>query len=500
MQFEIRPSEITELSDKVKRQKYNQYLYAIHIGKLRGLSNIDVRFDFPVTAIIGPNCGGKSTILGSAACAYKETKPRDFFPKSAIGDDSMSEWSAEYEILDRNKGQNGHSILRRKILFRELRWMRKDILSRDVSYFGIGRTIAVNERPEFKKLKNPAYSHQENMDAFSNEVATQIEHILGKSISGFRKTKIASGGSKIFHVGKNQNQDYSEFHFGAGESSIIRIVDAIESKPDHSLILIEELENGLHPVATRRLVEYLIFSARQKHNQVIFTTHSDVALAPLPSDAIWSCYDGRVQQGKLSVNALRSLTGKIDKKLAVFVEDEFAKIIVEIILQTFLKEKPIIDQVEVHSLGGDGTAVKIFTNRKHDPTTSNQSLCIIDGDSRQHENPSLGILRLPGSQPDATVFQGVETNLDNNIARLTIALHLQSLTEQSRVREVIRKIAHTCRDPHLYFAQIGEELGNIPEQIVQRAFVSLWVQENVNIFNQIVSTITKLLAVSDDKI
>jgi hypothetical protein len=31
-----------------------------------------------------------------------------------------------------------------------------------------------------------------------------------------------------------------------------------------------------------------------------------------------------VQQGKLSVEALRAVSGKIDKRLAIFVEDEFA--------------------------------------------------------------------------------------------------------------------------------------------------------------------------------
>ena len=42
------------------------------------------------TALIGPNGGGKSTVLGAAACAYREMRPGLFFPKSSIGDTSMS--------------------------------------------------------------------------------------------------------------------------------------------------------------------------------------------------------------------------------------------------------------------------------------------------------------------------------------------------------------------------------------------------------------------------
>lgn len=127
-------------------------------------------------------------------------------------------------------------------------------------------------------------------------------------------------------VGHTSAHTYSEFHFGAGESSIIRMVTRIEQAPANSLILIEEIENGLHPIATRRMVEYLIDVAARKSIQTVFTTHSDYALSPLPSEAIWAAIDGKLKQGKLSVEALRAVSGRVDKKLAIFVEDEFAKL------------------------------------------------------------------------------------------------------------------------------------------------------------------------------
>jgi predicted ATPase len=61
-----------------------------------------------------------------------------------------------------------------------------------------------------------------------------------------------------------QGEGYSEFHFGAGESSVIRMVSQIELAEDQALILIEKIENGLHPVATVRMVEYLIEAAERK--------------------------------------------------------------------------------------------------------------------------------------------------------------------------------------------------------------------------------------------
>lgn len=43
-------------------------------GQLRGLSKVDIKFDYPITAIAGKNGAGKSTILALACCAYHNDK------------------------------------------------------------------------------------------------------------------------------------------------------------------------------------------------------------------------------------------------------------------------------------------------------------------------------------------------------------------------------------------------------------------------------------------
>jgi AAA15 family ATPase/GTPase len=82
------------------------------------------------------------------------------------------------------------------------------------------------------------------------------------------------------------------------------MVAEIELANDQALVLIEEIENGLHPVATVRMVEYLIDVAERKKLQAIFTTHSNDALKPLPSRAIWVATQDRIFQGKLDIQSL----------------------------------------------------------------------------------------------------------------------------------------------------------------------------------------------------
>lgn len=472
MRSEIRQSTFAALSDRVQRSHYQQYLKSIRLVNVRGFAGAQVSFDFPVTALVGPNGGGKSTVLGAAACAYKTiNKPGLFFPKSAIGDNSMAEWSIEYELIDKTLNPTG--TVRRSSVFRQLKWVRRELVSRPVSYFGIKRTVPAGERPQFRKLMRPSYHHSNPLEDIAIGAAREIENILGKPIDGFRRTSV--GSTEYFHVGRNRGNEYSEFHFGAGESSIIRIVTEIELLPENSLVLIEEIENGLHPVATRRLVEYLISAAERRKVQVIFTTHSDDALAVLPHEAVWACLDGATQRGKLSIRTLRAISGKVDTALAIFTEDDFARFLVEVMAREYFPD--YYEQLEVHAVAGDGNAVRIYNNRRADPTARFKSLCILDGDSQQKIDESVGIYRLPGGQPEAHVFGDIVSNLNENRALLTVSLQL-SPEKQSFVENVLRGTQLTNRDPHLIFTQVGIKLGFIPEQTVRGAFCSLWVRDH----------------------
>lgn len=287
------------------------------------------------------------------------------------------------------------------------------------------------------------------------------------------------------------DESYSEFHFGAGEASIIRIVSQIESAPDDSLILIEEIENGLHPVATRRLVEYLIDVARRKSCQVIFTTHSNDALAPLPNDAIWSAYRGRLTQGKLDVSALRTLTGQIDAQLAIFTEDAFDEMFADVTLRAYGG----IDRsgIKIHALGGAAPARDHTRFHNSNPLRSFPAVCLLDGDKRAEAgygpkkvalhaddpNSETGddVVYAPGDgDPESIIFQEVLENLDvigNLIGKLTIAMHLDT-PMQARVRASIEERSKTNRDRHLIYGQIGEDLDFLSESLVQRAFVTTW--------------------------
>lgn len=488
-QSEISPSMILGLEEKVSKDSYAKYLKRVTLRKVRGFSDCTVTFDFPVTALVGPNGGGKSTVLGAAALAYKSVLPGRFFAKSGKHDAVMQNWSIEYEIID--KALNTRGLLSRTANFKEYRWRREPVLDREVRIFGVDRTLPATERVNLKKAATASFAALKEVE-LPPGVTAHVAKILGKPIEGFQQLYVDKAGAVTLFSGRTgAGVEYSEFHFGAGEASVIRIVAEVEAAPDGSMILIEEIENGLHPVATRRMVEYLIGVAKRKNCQVIFTTHSNDALAPLPSKGIWAAYSGDVLQGKLDVRALRTITGQIHAKLAIFVEDKFA----EMMVTTALRDHGGVEleAVKIHGMGGADPAIKVNQQHNIDPTRQFSSVCILDGDQAGRESASDLIFLLPGdSSPEAHVLGRVIDRLDTAAAKLALRLQL-SVHQQERVKAVVRSRFVTNWDRHIIWEQIGADLDFLAGDVVAGAFLATWAEEFPDEVSRLVDALGDLL-------
>lgn len=494
MRGDIRESDIQRLLERVRKRNYEKYLTSMRLLKLRGFSEQEIRFDFPVTALVGPNGAGKTTILGAAGLIYRDVPPRRFFAKSGSYDESMKGWKIEYELVDRDRSTTPTSVSR-TASYLKAKWNR-DAVARPVVIVGIGRTLPVSERTDGYKFVGADFKGAREIN-FTPSVVDAVEHILGKAAASYIRVDADSEGrSSIFAVREARltGDNYSEFHFGAGEASIIRIVSEIEQAPNNALILIEEIENGLHPVATRRLVEYLVTVARTKSCQVIFTTHSNDALGPLPNEGVWSTYRGRLAQGKLDVAALRTLTGQIDARIAVFTEDAFDEMFADVTLRTYGGRNSIERAgIKIHSLGGASQARDHTRFHNANPTRTFPAVCLLDGDMRGEDGfaPTTfsdapdksatsgwdDLVYTPGdSDPEEAVFEDVKDNLDavpNLVGKLTLAMQLDT-PMQAAVRSAIETRASTNRDRHTIYGQIGEDLDFLSETLVQRAFVTTW--------------------------
>ena len=468
---QIRDSEMNMLLEKVAGKNYSKYLSEMNLVNIKGFKDQVIKFHFPVTAIIGPNGGGKTTVLGAAACAYKETKPGKYFPKCGKYDDSMQNWKISYKMIDKNI--SAKIEIERTAVFSNYKWTRDKLLSRNTLSFGVSRTIPATERRELKTFANGKFvMPHEKITKIKENVCDYVGKILNKDITDFSIIESAGNEKKNVLSGKTkQGYHYTEFHFGAGESSIIRMITEIEKCEDNSLILIEEIENGLHPLAVRRLVEYLINVSLRKRVQVLFTTHSNEALKPLPDQAIWVCNNGEISQGKLTIESLWALTGDIHAEMLIYVEDIFAQRWIEAVLSS--DKSLIAGAIEVYAMEGDGKAVKTSKGRNEDPGAKYHSLCYINGDSDQKESEEQKIYRLPGEMPEPYVFLSVKERFDDISSKLTLALH-QDINQQGFVKQVLEEVWRETYDKHTLFSSVAIRLGYMQEETVRSAFLHIW--------------------------
>lgn len=517
---QIRPSEIQDLQERVRKRGYRHYLYEMGMKRLRAFDDATVRFDFPVTALVGPNGAGKTTVLGAAGLIYAEILPRRFFARAGKYDASMSGWKVEYTVLaDAVMLTRTASYTEKPEDVTRTKWNRKAV-DRPVKVIGITRTLPVSERSDVHKFAKGDFEGVPK-ESFRAEVISAVERILGKSASDYLEVSADDTG-KYSILARSPAQGggvaYSEFHFGAGEASIIRIVGEIESVDENALILIEEIENGLHPLATQRLVEYLIEVAKRKGCQVIFTTHSNAALRPLPGDAVWSAYGGKLTQGKLDIESLRALTGEVDARLAVFAEDRFGSLVGEVSLRSFVDVSGVrldLKGIEIHSLGGASPARdQARHNNLNNPSKKFDAIALLDGDKRNevgYDPATDSTLNLKGypfvtflagsSHPETQVFDSIANAIETDakiLPRLTLALQL-STAHQGEVKEAIALAARTNRDRHTVFGEIGESLDFLSEDVVARAFVSTWCNTFPDEVRAIWESVEHLLPRLDDE-
>ena len=322
---------------QAKKRQMPHFLSEIALTGLRGMDALRVIFDYPVSVVAGGNASGKSTVLFAAACAYKVPKAsvRDFVPSTLFPDyrakagnrqDERSEVVMDFE----------YSTPRGRL---SMRWRRSKSWNR--SFFG--RKNA--EQPKrsvylrtLANLTNPSevrgvlgMSHLRTPP--DETVLTPWERDFAQRMVPFRYAEVVNLSSErkslLFAV-QESGAKYSELHMAAGERSILRLAQEIAHMKD-GLILIDEVEAGLHPWVQQLLMLQLQKLALRNSLQIIVTSHSPVVLNAVPETG--RIFLERDERGRVSVEpAYRdivqsALYGQTAHTLNVLCEDRGAEAI-----------------------------------------------------------------------------------------------------------------------------------------------------------------------------
>lgn len=163
--------------------------------------------------------------------------------------------------------------------------------------------------------------------------------------------------NKLYVIKEASGNFYSELNFSLGERLLLNTLDILENISPRTLLLIDEVELALHPVAQIRLYDYLKQQANVKNLAVVISTHSS-SLIKHADRRIYLEKDGsgivNVMENCYPAFILRSVASIEDNKpdFIFFVEDVMAQRYLSTILLRFFSGVKRVMDFKVICVGG----------------------------------------------------------------------------------------------------------------------------------------------------
>jgi AAA15 family ATPase/GTPase len=298
-----------------------------------------------------------------------------------------------------------------------------------VIYLGLSRLLPYGEYQNDDAIENiqKTFPH-----SYQREIIELYQKLTRISISFLSAQKMGDVKTRADFSSNNDGIDSNTI--SAGEDNIFIILTALISLKYYfqsirstnqveSILLIDELDATLHPsLQVKLLTLFSEFSSSYKI-QIFFTTHSlsliEAALGRKDNivylidniDTVSIMTNPDIYKIRMNLLNLTSNEIYLNRKIPVFTEDEEARVFLEIIFEYFSQKQPSIFSefkdffhlVDI-KIGADNL-VNIFKDRYLIDSTM-QSICILDGDSKDKSDYSKYIIALPGEKsPEELIFE-----------------------------------------------------------------------------------------------
>ena len=134
-----------------------------------------------------------------------------------------------------------------------------------------------------------------------------------------------------------QNRDVDAPLLSDGTLRVLAVAAVLLSAPPGSLVVIEELDNGVHPSRAENLVRQIRATATERNLQILLTTHNPALLDALPNDCledVLCCYRDP-DSGESCVTRL----GDLDRYPELVAQASLGELVTQRILDRFVKDK-----------------------------------------------------------------------------------------------------------------------------------------------------------------
>lgn len=392
--------DFLEKADLSEEKCFPLFLRSLDIKAFRHIKNLKIDFLHPITILSGTNKIGKTSILGLIACSHFEFQMRN--PSSGKlerytwsklmrftkHDKQTEDW--EYFLDYKNGKQSEKKAAKRSKSTKKWSGVAKkesQIKGRHVVFIDVDRIIPA------RSCSVMLFQHTQKgtPQSINGDVVAYFEYILEEK----NDVKLVAEhlNKKSFAFGET----FSSFNSASGEDVLLKIIsDAVEAEKK-SLILIDELELGLHPKIQRRLVDVLEDISKKDDKQFIITTHSPTLLSSFPQKSRIFVEKISRQLKPISGISVNAAFSKMDSEIYplvnLFCEDDIAK---KIILKA-VSEINEIQHINLNRLINiivSGSASQTFENFTVQKRIFAQlkikigCACVLDGDKKEEKTRS----------------------------------------------------------------------------------------------------------------
>ena len=133
-----------------------------------------------------------------------------------------------------------------------------------------------------------------------------------------------------------------------GTLRVLALAAFLLAAPAGSLLVVEELDNGIHPSRAKDLVSQMLTLARQRQVQILLTSHNPALLDALPYDAlpdVVCCYRDRTEGDSRLVRL-----GDLPKYPAIMAQGTLGELVTRQVLDRYLHDTTTADEEKAAAL------------------------------------------------------------------------------------------------------------------------------------------------------
>ncbi|WP_432778126.1 AAA family ATPase [Burkholderia gladioli pv. alliicola] len=341
---------IAAVEKQFNSQEFDKFVHDVTFPKFKSFApGTRIEFRFPITVVVGPNGGGKSSLLHAAwGMPLKHSTSRFWFstpvdPIDNNGKNRNRYWYSHYiksirKIVESRKisGNKRHGYwepsrpAQREGMqgmpektaafepFMSSTGDRWSPVERTAHYFNAKEQSSAFDRfftsVPFDSLENRQdyfikYSKKlkividddlkssvyYNVERVAENVLltppqlSAVNNILQKNYKSARYIRHKFYDKATYSPSvlfETEARSYSECFAGSGELAVVNYVLALEGLKKYDLLLLDEPETSLHPGAQQKLIEHLLGIVNEKLVQVIISSHSPTFVQLLPPEAL----------------------------------------------------------------------------------------------------------------------------------------------------------------------------------------------------------------------